>query len=438
MPEPADLTFVGSTAWVAPNSNSTISPNYPSGLSEGDVVYAVHHLKPNTATIATPTDWSVVGSATGGGGSQGAGTGQTKMQVFKRTVPAGGLSGSQAFSITGGSSPVAHMQAWRGNGVNIVWDTETLTFYSRATGSTAFGGTGAANLTLGEKDALVVVVGSPDDQSSNINITSLSAAGTTLNALTKAPDATQNTNATITNSFGSDISAASAYATIASGTSSAAPVVTAAGNSSETGMGLFFRVSAQRDPAVIHEGTASLTVTADRSVDGAIIVIHSGEASRTTTATVTADAVVTGPQEASPVSSEPGYAQPGAMWVGSAWTTAEMGGSPTVEAQAELTITAATAAASGLVQSGAASLAVTATGATDGEWWGAVRGLTADPISTSRIDLEWDPVFGATGYDVERDGVVIAEDVAGLSYSDVTGLVASTEYDYRVAAVPVQ
>jgi hypothetical protein len=55
-------------------------------------------------------------------------------------------------------------------------------------------------------------------------------------------------------------------------------------------------------------------------------------------------------------------------------------------------------------------------------------------LSSSAIQLNWNAVLAATGYDVERDGARIAQDVTGTQYND-TDLAASTEYDYRVRAV---
>lgn len=68
--------------------------------------------------------------------------------------------------------------------------------------------------------------------------------------------------------------------------------------------------------------------------------------------------------------------------------------------------------------------------------WGPPPGLTATPVSDTRIDLSWIAVALASGYDIERDGVVIATDVVGTSYSD-TGLLASTSYTYRARSVHV-
>jgi hypothetical protein len=60
-------------------------------------------------------------------------------------------------------------------------------------------------------------------------------------------------------------------------------------------------------------------------------------------------------------------------------------------------------------------------------------GLTATAVSTSQIDVSWDAVPGATGYDLERDGAIIVANHGSTSYSD-TGLSSATEYTYRVRA----
>lgn len=61
-------------------------------------------------------------------------------------------------------------------------------------------------------------------------------------------------------------------------------------------------------------------------------------------------------------------------------------------------------------------------------------GLTAIPVASDQVDLSWNPSSGALGYDLERNGVVIALGIQGTTYSD-TGLTADTEYTYRVRAV---
>lgn len=59
-------------------------------------------------------------------------------------------------------------------------------------------------------------------------------------------------------------------------------------------------------------------------------------------------------------------------------------------------------------------------------------GLTAKAASSSSVALAWNPVSGATGYNVYRDGTK-AQSVSGTS-ATVTGLAPSTSYRFEVSA----
>jgi hypothetical protein len=83
---------------------------------------------------------------------------------------------------------------------------------------------------------------------------------------------------------------------------------------------------------------------------------------------------------------------------------------------------------------GAATGSVTHTGVASGSNDAGPANLVATTISTSRIDLTWSAAAGATGYDIERDGVVIVTDHPTTGYSD-TGLAENTTYTYRVRTV---
>jgi hypothetical protein len=61
-------------------------------------------------------------------------------------------------------------------------------------------------------------------------------------------------------------------------------------------------------------------------------------------------------------------------------------------------------------------------------------GLTATPVSGTEIDLSWVAASGATAYDIERDGIIIAPGYSGTSYAD-TGRSAGSTYFYRVRSV---
>lgn len=59
---------------------------------------------------------------------------------------------------------------------------------------------------------------------------------------------------------------------------------------------------------------------------------------------------------------------------------------------------------------------------------------TATPFDDDRIDLSWNAIPGALGYEIERDGLIIVTNHGSTSYSD-TGRDPATEYCYRVRAV---
>ncbi|WP_406101703.1 chitinase [Streptomyces sp. NBC_01003] len=59
-------------------------------------------------------------------------------------------------------------------------------------------------------------------------------------------------------------------------------------------------------------------------------------------------------------------------------------------------------------------------------------GLAAGTATSSSVDLSWNPVSGATGYNVYRDGSKVAS-VSGAS-ATATGLAAATSYSFQVSA----
>lgn len=100
-----------------------------------------------------------------------------------------------------------------------------------------------------------------------------------------------------------------------------------------------------------------------------------------------------------------------------------------LEAEFAVAVSAEKSALVGLVETTGAALPPD-----DNMFPAAPHNLTATPVSSSRVDLSWGNVIGASGYDIERDGVVVVEDHPSTSYED-TGLTAGTSYDYRVRAV---
>jgi hypothetical protein len=246
MPVSVALTHVGSSSWATPLDSTTITLTYPTGLADAtstqtDVVYAILRIKPDTATLNTPTDWTLVGSAAGGGDAQGIGTGPTRTHLYRRTATAALSGTTQAWTITGGSAPIGFMRAYRASGASVAFATETLAFWSVNPGGTAIGGTADAGLDVATLDEINCVIGTADDASTTLTLTGLTATGATLGTLTRDPDVTA------VNPQGNDISGAAYRIAVTAGSSNVAPVATATSNTAETAMGFLFRVRATAD-----------------------------------------------------------------------------------------------------------------------------------------------------------------------------------------------
>ena len=263
-------TLVNASTWVAPASSTTVAPTYPTGMATGDIVYMVVRNKPDTADPTDPADWTRVGSLTGGAGTQNAGSGATRTTLWKRTVPGGGLSGTQSVTVTGGSSLVGYMEAWNAAGGSFV--AETFSSWSVATGSTNISGTAGTGLSLAVDDIVRVVVGTPDDQSTALDVTAIAASGATFGTITADP------NATVINAQGNDISGRTEWVPVTAGTSNTAPTVTASSNTSETAMGFVWRIRATDPNATTTPAQAVTSVGL-----GAVTVVASSEAASVAT-----------------------------------------------------------------------------------------------------------------------------------------------------------
>ncbi|MGP3783260.1 fibronectin type III domain-containing protein [Paenibacillus sp. 1A_MP2] len=60
---------------------------------------------------------------------------------------------------------------------------------------------------------------------------------------------------------------------------------------------------------------------------------------------------------------------------------------------------------------------------------GSVAGLTVNSVTNTAIALKWTTVTGATGYDLEIDGIIVA--VTGVAYTK-SGLAANTDHTFRI------
>lgn len=240
-PIPADLTFVGSTTWAA--GTTAAAPTYPASLLEGDVVYAIVETRAGTAVTppapTTPANWTLIADHLSSvANSATVGAGPTRIFTYKRVVPSGGLSGTQSFTVTGGSATLATMKAWRATGPNVQY-TETETSYTVAAASTTISGSPLAGLSLDAKSVVNIVVGVPDDTTTTITVSGISATGATFGALTRSPDV-----AAAVTANGNDMSANSYHTAVTAGASTDPPAITGSMNAAETAVVSLLRIRA--------------------------------------------------------------------------------------------------------------------------------------------------------------------------------------------------
>lgn len=235
-----DITFAGSGAIATSATNPAV--DYPSGISAGDLLVLLVGQKPATAGTGGITDPSGWGSpvaaslAQGGyGATLGADTGDTNLWAYTK-VATGSESGS--LTVTMSDNNVAWGQMYRlTSAVRSAWDV------AGATGSDS--SAGSVSVTFGSDPGITTedyVLGAlciPTDVTtpSQFSAQAFSATGVTFGTVKEISEPDSAT--------GNDIGGMLCRARVLSGTSSAAPVMTATAGGTTTnvrGPAAFLRV----------------------------------------------------------------------------------------------------------------------------------------------------------------------------------------------------
>jgi hypothetical protein len=176
--------------------------------------------KPSSATIDTPSGWTLIGQASGGTGSQAADTGPSRIAAFYQDGAIG--TGTHTVTITGGNSSLGVINTFQKS--LGAWVAVAFTTGDDTTGGDAtYSATCAADPGIVAGDALVAYIHIPTDASTVTGGSAIPSAAITVTGLSGG------TTASAYNETGTGFDAGGGflYRTGFTGTSSAAPVVSA-------------------------------------------------------------------------------------------------------------------------------------------------------------------------------------------------------------------
>jgi hypothetical protein len=376
------ISFVaaGAASATADTSGPIGNTSYglPAGVVEDDLLIVGAGNKPFSAEPSPPAEFDAQATVTNGTVANTGDGGSVRAGAFTRTMVAG--DGAPTFTWSAYYTPQIGAMIGLGKENTGAWTVSATTGFDSATGTTSFLAAAPANLNFAVGDWAVAVVMVPTDAGAHTSPV-LSIPGCTVANLTARVN--QSTTQ------GLDGRCYIYTADITTGTSSGAPSYTATGTSGATGSAqgsvVFLRVV---EPAAGTDATViPATVTALATV-GLVVVTTGG--------------------------------QPAAFVVGESFV-----GSVDVLGFGATTDVSAT-----LLPNPVAAVAAVPAPAL----WGPPTGLVAVPAVVGRIELAWNPVLGASGYDIERDGQVIVFDHPSATYDDID-IQPGVEYAYRIRAV---
>jgi len=265
------------TATSGASDPITCSPAYPGGGAAGDL--AVLTIVSRHDTEATPTvtpgggeSWVSAGSASGGGGTFGAGTGPARITWFTHemasgspTAPTVNLAGTNTGRTLQAVLTILHRTAGVGFSVAAV-------FVAEATAGTGWTQAYTSDPGITSGDLLILGYGVRDDQHASFTAMGVTATSATISAVTERADAVTGN--------GNDQGIAVGTADVTAGTATANATQTATIGTSESGeMGLL-RVRESKALELIQEldgqsQTGNQTFTATLAqVDDLIVLIQ--------------------------------------------------------------------------------------------------------------------------------------------------------------------
>jgi len=245
------ISYLG--AGAVGTGTTSVTPGDIATKNTGDGFLIVVMTKPDTATINTPTGWTLIANVAGGGGTAGNLQGPTRQAWFFRekdanwsafptiSVTSGSPSATQAYRFTKAAG-----QLWNIAGATGVYGTSaTVTVASATMGSDP-------GLTSGD---MVFVGYSGMTAAPTWSAQSISATGATFSAAVEVTEAMENT-------AGNDVGGMVFNSTVTAGTATAAPTTTATSSAANRGTIAVVRLREEAPPvSKTASESISLTVT---------------------------------------------------------------------------------------------------------------------------------------------------------------------------------
>lgn len=270
-PEPPPVEFVSQGAAVAGTTSITTAA-YGTGWADGDLIVGTVASNHATTESTEPTiaGFDLIGTLNGGGGAQGAGTGNRRLSFFTREAVTGDDT-TPAVDLSGGNVMIAAFTVFR-KAAGYTWDTVVAAFGAETTAGTAWSQVMTTDPGFDAADMLHAACAIRDTSTSSAE--GFTATGATFSALTERIDSASET--------GNDISLHVQTADVLTGPSSAAGTSTATHSTSETGVMGVLRI---RATASSGDGTATPAAIA---VTAALPAAATGAGSSTSPAVVVA------------------------------------------------------------------------------------------------------------------------------------------------------
>lgn len=244
------LEYTNSTLYSAAGG-TTVGAQWPTTPVAGARDLLIIGMKPNTSgggSVTTPSGWTLEGSITaagGYGGTSAADTGDCDLYVYSRDTD-GTITGSLSVACTTGTNGVAWAKIIRLSKESGTWDVEVATGSDTSAGNVSI--TFGSDPGVTAEDLVIGAMCIPTDVStpSQFSAQAFSQTGVTFGSVSELGEEQDS-------GTGNDIGGFICYARADSGTSSAAPVMTATAGGTNTnvrGPGVFVRIRAASTSAL--------------------------------------------------------------------------------------------------------------------------------------------------------------------------------------------